>query len=140
LRAVRFVGDHHDVLAGAQLVVHVALFGLEFLDGGEHHAAAGHLQQLLQVVAVLGLHGFLPQQLHTGREGVEELVVQVVAVGDDDDGGVVQRQHHLAGVEHHAQALAAALRVPHHTALPVAAGLLAYADYAVALGRFGCHR
>ena len=47
-------------------------------------------------------------------EGTEELVVQVVAVGDDDYGGIFHRRvaDDFAGVEHHGEALARALGMP----------------------------
>ena len=75
-----------------------------------------------QVVAARGLLRRLPEQLVTAAERAVELVVQVVAVGDDDDGRVLQLGlgDDLAGVEGHRQALAAALRVPHHADAPVA--------------------
>jgi hypothetical protein len=72
-----------------KLVVHVACFGLELLDGGEHHAAGSHLQQLFQVLAVFRLHWLLAAAIVCRRgKGVEQLVVQVVAVGD----------HHTVGL------------------------------------------
>ena len=40
-------------------------------------------------VAALGLDRLLAQQFLPGGEGAEELVVQVVAVGEDDQGRVV---------------------------------------------------
>ena len=47
-------------------------------------------------------------------EGAEELIVEVVAVGDHDDGRVLHRrvQDHASRVEGHREALARALRVP----------------------------
>ena len=56
------------------------------------------------------------------REGAEELVVQVVAVGEDHDGGVLHGrvQDDAPGVEGHGQALARALGVPDHAHAPVA--------------------
>ena len=132
LRAVRLVGDHHDVFPGGQLLVHIALVRLKFLDGGEDHAARSHFEQVLQLLAVLGLHRLLPQQLLGSGEGVEQLVVQIVAVGNHQDRRVIQRQHDLAGVEHHRQRLARALRVPHHPGLLVAPGLLRHAGQSVA--------
>ena len=44
-----------------------------------------------QVGAVVGLHGRLAQQVVAAGEGAEELVVEVVAVGEDDDGRVLHR-------------------------------------------------
>ena len=48
------------------------------------------------------------------REGAEELVVQIVAVGEHDERGVrhLGLAHELAGVEGHGEALAAALGMP----------------------------
>ncbi len=94
----------------------------ELLDRGEHHAASGHREQLAQVGAALGLHRRLAQQVLAAREGAEELVVEVVAVGEHDDGRVLHRRlaDDAAGVERHRQALARALRVPDHADPPVA--------------------
>lgn len=71
----------------------------------------------------MGLHRGLPQQLGTAGEGAEELVVEVVAVGEDYDSGVLQGrlEHQLPGEEHHGEALARALGVPHHPAPAVPA-------------------
>ena len=75
-----------------------------------------------QVGAVGRLHRRLAQQLVAARERAEQLVVQVVAVGEHDDGRVLHRraQDHPAGIERHRQALAGALRVPDHADAPVA--------------------
>ena len=56
------------------------------------------------------------------REGAEELVVEVVAVGEHDEGRVLHRRvaDDAAGVEGHRQALARALRVPDDADAPVA--------------------
>ena len=76
------------------------------------------------MVAAVGLHRLLAQQLFGGGEGVEELVVEVVAVGDDDDGGIVEGQHDFAGVEDHRERFAAALGVPDDACFAVAEGLV----------------
>ena len=75
-----------------------------------------------QVGAVGGLHRRLAQQVAAAREGAEELVVEVVAVGEHDERRVRHRrvQDHAAGVEGHRQALAGALRVPDDADAPVA--------------------
>ena len=72
----------------------------------------------------------MPQQLVAGGERAEELVVEVVAVGQDHEGGVGHGRvgDDLAGVEGHGQALARSLGVPDH------------ADPLVALGRGGADR
>ena len=83
------------------------------------------LSSSCELVAVLGLHGLLAQQVLAARERAEELVVQIVAVGQDDQRRVLHRRVRtiLPGVEDHRQALAGALRVPDD------------ADPLVALGR-----
>ena len=69
------------------------------------------------------LLGHLPQQARAAAEGAEQLIVQVVAVGQDHQRRVAQFRLHdqLPGEEHHGQALAAALGVPHHAAPAVPA-------------------
>ena len=54
-------------------------------------------------------------------EGAEELIVEVVAVGEHYDGWVCHRrmQDHAACVEGHRQTLARSLRMPHHTDSPI---------------------
>ena len=56
------------------------------------------------------------------RERAEQLVVEVVAVGEHDERRVLHRrvQDHAPGVERHRQALARALRVPDDADPPVA--------------------
>ena len=49
LAAVRFVGDDDNIAPVGQQQMFPAFFiGKEFLNGGEHHAAAGHVEQLAQ--------------------------------------------------------------------------------------------
>ena len=123
LAAVRLVGDDDDVAPPGQRGVRVAsVFRVELLDRGEHHAARGDRQLLAQVGAALGLRRRLAEQVLAAREGAEELVVEVVAVGQDDDGRVLHRRlaRDRAGVEGHRQALARALRVPHDADAAVA--------------------
>ena len=75
------------------------------------------------MVAVLGLLRRLPQQVLAHAEGAEQLVVEIVAVGQDHERRVFHRRvlDDLPGVEGHQQALAGALRVPDHADLAVAA-------------------
>jgi hypothetical protein len=58
---------------------------------GDDDATAADAELLAQVSAAGGLDGILTQQVASAGEGSEELVVQVVPVGDHDDGGVL---HH----------------------------------------------
>jgi hypothetical protein len=77
-----------------------------------------------KILAAVGLNRRLADQVAAHRERAEQLVVQVVAVGDDDDGRVFHRRfaHQLPGIEGHQQALARPLRVPDHPHLAVAPG------------------
>ena len=127
LAAVRLVGDDDDVAPlgehlhscpsptggnglGQGRIFSLALrergrgrgrFREKLLNRGEDHATGSDLQLLAQIGAVGCLNWWLAQQLLTCGKRAEQLVVQIVAVGDHDDGGVVQRQHDLARVEHH---------------------------------------
>ncbi|MNF01817.1 hypothetical protein D3C80_2008670 [compost metagenome] len=49
--------------------------------------------------ATFGLYGVLPQQCPAHCKSVEELVVQIVAVGDDHNRGVshLRRSHERSG-------------------------------------------
>ena len=118
LAAVRLVGHDHHVGA---LRDHAVRLG-ELLDGREHHAARRAVEQRLQMLPAFGLHRGLPQQRAPGGEGVEELVVEIVAVGDHDDRRVGQARlaDQRAGQHQHGQRLARALGVPDHAAAPVA--------------------
>src|SRR5690606_34515061 len=123
LAAVSLVGDDYDVAPfGKQRVAIAFVVGKELLDGGENHAAGGHLQQFTQMGAAFRLHWCLPQKLPIRGESTEKLVVQVVAVGDDDYGGILHRRvaDDFAGVEHHREALARALGMPDHTGAAIA--------------------
>ena len=122
LAAVRFIGDHHDVGAGAQLGHRFALFRHEFLDGGEHHATTGPIEQLAQVFAIGGLQRRLAEEIGATLELAKELVVEVVAIGEHHQGGVLHHRmaHDAGGIEEHREALAAALGVPHHAGTAVA--------------------
>jgi hypothetical protein len=51
LAAVRFIRNHDDVLPCAQLGHRLALFRHELVDGREHHAAAGPVQQLEETLS-----------------------------------------------------------------------------------------
>ncbi len=65
LAAVRLVGHHHDVAPVGERGVAVAfLLGEELVDGGEHHAAGGHRQQLAQMGAALGPQRLAHRHLH----------------------------------------------------------------------------
>src|SRR3989442_614143 len=105
----RCVRDNHDVATiGDDSVAVALLFGEELLNRGEHYAAGGNLELLAQVGPALRLNWLLAQQLMAAREGAEELVIEIVAVGEHDDCGVghLRMQDHAAGVEGHGETLA----------------------------------
>ncbi len=81
-------------------------------------------EPLPEVVAIGGLLGCLAQQVPAQAERAEQLVVEVVAVGQDDERRIGQRRtaHGEAGEERHQEALAGALRVPDDADLAVAIG------------------
>ena len=92
LAAVGLVGDDDDVAPVREHGIVVAhLGGHELLDRREDDSSAGDAELLAQVGPLGGLDGILAQQVAAAGEGSEELVVQVVPVGDHDDGGVL---HH----------------------------------------------
>jgi hypothetical protein len=122
LAAVGLVGDDDDVAAVAQSGHLLALVGQELLDGGEHHVAACHCQQLAHVFAVRSLHRRLSKDVVATLKLTEKLIVQVVAVGQHHQRGVLHGRvpHHPRGVEKHRETLAAALRMPDHARATVA--------------------
>ncbi len=123
LAAVRLVRDHDDVAAvGEGRVFDLAGLGCELLEGGEHHAAGRTRQSLSQVLPAVGLPRGLAEQVAAHGERAEQLVVEVVAVGEDHEGRVLHRRvgDDLSGVERHQQALAGALRVPDHADTAIA--------------------
>ena len=122
LAAMGLVRDHHDVAALGEGRVGVPLlFGEELLDRGEYDSSGLDGQPPPQVGSALSLHGWLAQEVMAAGEGSEELVVQIVAIGQDDDRGV--RHGRLAddgpGIKGHGQALSRALGVPDHADAPV---------------------
>ena len=89
-------------------------FGEELLNRGEDHATRVDRELAAQVGPTLGLRRRLSQQVLAVREGAEELVVKVVAVGQHDGGWVLHGgfADDRAGVESHREALARAPGVP----------------------------
>ena len=139
LAAVRLVGDHDDVAPLGEERMPVALVvRKELLDRGEHDPARFHPESGAQVGPAGGLHRRLAQQVGAAREGAEELVVEVVAVGQHDDGGILHRRlaDDAPGVEGHGQTLARPLRVPDDADSPVARRSARLAARFVAPGRF----
>jgi hypothetical protein len=104
LAAVRLVGDDDDVapLRKHRLPV-TLLLGKEFLDCGEHHATRRDCECRTQVGAVRGQHRGPRQQLPTARKGTEELVVEIIAVGQHHNRRIGHRrvQSYSARVKRH---------------------------------------
>jgi hypothetical protein len=119
--AVGLVGDDDDVPPVREQGVRGAGFALglgaaELLQRGEVDPAGAALAELgAQLLAGADLAGLLGQQ-GGALEAVEQLGVELGAVGEDDDGGVRQLRvaHHLRGVQLHLHGLAGALGVPDH--------------------------
>ena len=90
--------------------------GHEFLDRGEHHPAAGDLEQRSQVLAVGSLDRHLAQEFMAPLKLAKKLVVEVVAVGEYDHSRVLHGRvaDDPGGVEEHRIALSAALCMPDH--------------------------
>lgn len=92
-----------------------------------------------QILAAERLDGRLADEVDAEGKGVEELVIEVVAVGDDDDGGVVHGgvEDDAPGIKRHGKALAGALGVPDNADALVAGGAGADGSGEVAgIGRF----
>ena len=123
LAAMGLIGDDHDVTPLGEGRVRVAfLFGEEFLNGREDDSGDVHRELVAEVGPALSLRGRLAEEVLAAREGAEELVVEVVAVGQHHDGRVFHRRlsNDCAGVEGHRQALARPLCVPDHSNASVA--------------------
>ena len=75
-----------------------------------------------EVGPALGLNRRLPHKVPAAGESAEELIVEVVAVGEHDDGRVRHRRlaDDAPGIEGHGQALARALGVPDDADAPIA--------------------
>ena len=87
------------------------------------HISVVAAQQLPQVRAAgsMAFVAFRITHCANGFECLGNLFVQLGAVGYHHERPVAhQLAQHLLGVEHHGKALAAALRLPEHTAAPVA--------------------
>jgi len=79
--------------------------GKNLWDGGEHHPAAATLSSSRRWRAAFGLHRRLAQQIAAAPRRWQELVVEIVAVGEHDERRVAHRRlaDDAAGVERHRQ-------------------------------------
>src|SRR2546428_500057 len=86
-------GNNDDIAPLREDRVAVALFlRHEFPDRREHDAARADPQSRTQIRAAVGLYRLLTQQVPAACESGEQLVVEVVAVGDHDDRRVFHRR------------------------------------------------
>ena len=109
LAAMGLVDHHHDVAAVAERLVAFR----ELLHGGEDDSVClPALQEPPQVLAGGCLHRCLAQEGRAPGELTEQLVVEVVPVGDDHDRGAVDALLEHVGEEDHRERLTRALRVP----------------------------
>lgn len=121
LGAVRLVDHDDDVRSRGELRELIPLLRSELLDGREHHTPDLPVELDLQVLDAFDLDRILAQQIAAAPEGSEQLVVQIVAIGQDHQGRVLQlgQMHDAAGQKCHQERFAGALRVPDHTALAI---------------------
>jgi len=91
--AVRLIGDHHNIVPLREYTVTVTLLlGKELLDRGEHHAPRSDRELRAEVGTVRSLHRWLAQQVAAAGEGAEELIVEIVSVGEHHEGRVRHRR------------------------------------------------
>ena len=123
LASVGLVGDDDDVAPLGEGRVRVAfLFGEELLNGREDDSRDVHGELIAEVGPALCLRGRLAEEVLAAGECAEELVVEVVAVGEHHYGRVFHclLSNDRPGVEGHCQALAGPLRVPDHSYASIA--------------------
>ena len=103
------ISDHHDVAPVRKDGVAVAIFArCELLQRGEDDPTRRTLELRPQVGAGRRLYRRLRQDPRWGEGLPEELIVEIIAVGDEHQGRVRHAliAHDLRGVEHHLEALA----------------------------------
>ena len=97
------------------------------------------MQQLLQLLSAIGLHRRLSDQAFAHREGREQLVIQIVTIGQHHQCRVGHGRmlDQLAGVEGHQQTFARALGMPYHACALVSGPLCLDTGQTVPGGIFG---
>ena len=94
-----FISYDDNVGAIANLGINgFVILGREFLYGGEDNATRIYVEQFPHCLAIASLLGGLTSQLTAPGEGIEKLVVEVVAIGEDNYGGVSQYQNEFAAL------------------------------------------
>ena len=93
LAAVRLVGDHDDVASvGQNRIVCLAVLGREFLDVVKITPPEGRSSSLRRSSRFSACCGVWRKQVLAHAEGAEQLVVEIVAVGEDHERGVLHRR------------------------------------------------
>ena len=118
---MRLIGQHHNIAALGQHGEGIFILpGHKLLNRGKNNAARWAIgQHLPQRLARVGLHRLLAQQVLGQAEHAKQLPIQVIAVGNHHNRRVLQLGllQHPRGKAGHGDALARALRVPHHPTL-----------------------
>ena len=114
-----FVRNDHNVPSVGQFrEAEFFTFGKKLLHRGKHNAARSNSQEFAQMSPVSRLFRRLSQELAAPSERTEQLIVQIVAVGNDDQCRVshLRAPDDAPGVKCHSQAFARPLRVPDYAA------------------------
>lgn len=121
LRAMRFIGNQDEVAARGQLgMIDLAGPQAEFFDGGEDDGAAFGLQEIAQVIDIIGLLDVAHQR--SGRQKlIGQLIVEIRPIDFDHEDGIVQigMAAQNADEEDHRQGFAGAGGVPDHANAPI---------------------
>ena len=81
LAPVRFIYKHHHIAAGGDFRK-LFILGAELLDGGKNHAACLAIKQFAQLCHLLHLLRGLTEEISTAGKCGEELIVQIVPIGE----------------------------------------------------------
>src|SRR5208283_1205444 len=83
LRTMRLVSDYDDVFTlGQGRIFPTFCFREEFLDGCKHNSPGCYRQEFLQILTIPSLNRFLSQEFMTPGECAEQLVIEIVPIGD----------------------------------------------------------
>src|SRR5207248_3094047 len=91
------------------------------------------------MLATFCLYRFLSQQLVTTRKRPEELIIEIIPVGDDDDGWIFHRrlEHEPSRIKRHAERFARALGVPDYAHATVVFFTTGHSARKITAMRFG---
>jgi len=110
------MASERGILSLPQLGAVVAGNALEFYDFLTFSFFA------VQIGAALRLYRRLAQEFFAARKRAEELIVEIVSVGENDERrvGHLRFEDHSAGIEGHRKTFTRALRMPDNTDAPIA--------------------